>query len=214
MLGVYETACDMLLDMSEACRAVAAERPGGADAEDAAEAVALEHWRRARSLSHSHACAFGVQRCVHRTCIAWHASIVAEMCCRTIKQLIVRNVACELLFSHFALPGSCSVCTVTPLPQQQLLSPLCMRSTLRAVRGQASQASRTCRTSGRSCTRRPRPPRSKRGCARSATMPWCAVLAPSGLGFRGCSCPLCCEPLMSPEVYLNQAGHSDWVRAY
>ena len=47
MLGVYEVVCDMLLDMSEACRAAAAERPGGAEAGDFAEAVALEHWRKA-----------------------------------------------------------------------------------------------------------------------------------------------------------------------
>ena len=55
MLGVYETACDMLLDMSEACRAVAAERPDGGAVGDVTEAITLEHWRRARSLLHSHA---------------------------------------------------------------------------------------------------------------------------------------------------------------
>ena len=79
MLGVYETACDMLLDMSEACRAMAAEKPdGGGGAGDAAEAVTLEHWRRARSNFQTRGKASGFQECMRSACIAWHAKRVAE----------------------------------------------------------------------------------------------------------------------------------------
>lgn len=47
MLGVYETACDVLLDMSEACRATGAGTLGEAGVGDYAQAVTLGHWREA-----------------------------------------------------------------------------------------------------------------------------------------------------------------------
>ncbi len=54
MLGIYETACDVLLDMSEACRAIEADRriKGSAGEDgvgDCAQAVTLGHWRKACS---------------------------------------------------------------------------------------------------------------------------------------------------------------------